>query len=171
MRFDHFSLAKYFMSTFVRPVRAIQLYTILQNDTAAGVFPLLKCEEGSSGSRFEHIVDALPAQTRAFEISLGSDLSSDALAVVCSDESQRLFAHLLDGDRVIAQIFLQSNKDDGYTFAKASSFLDPLEWQRHISIKSFHHTRDGRHRTLCLTLSRESGVSTENPIRMTCALE
>lgn len=101
-------------------------YVFLQNNTATGGFPFLECKKGSSGGGFKHIVDALSAQTRAFQISLGSDFSGNAFAIVGSNESLRFLAHLFNGNRIIPQILFQPNENGGYTFAKTVGLLDPL---------------------------------------------
>lgn len=101
-------------------------HVILQNDTATGSLPLLECKKGSSGGGFKHIVDALSAQTGAFQISLGADFSGNAFAVVSCNKSLGLLAHLFNGNRIISQILFQPNEDGGYTFAKTGSLFDPL---------------------------------------------
>lgn len=101
-------------------------HAVLQNDTAAGSLPLLECKKGSSGGGFKHIVDALSAQTGAFQISLGSDFSGYAFAIVSCNKSLGFLAHLFNGNRIIPQILFQPNEDDGYTFAKTRGLFDPL---------------------------------------------
>lgn len=47
-----------------------------------------------------------------------------------------------------------------------------IHYSSNVSAKRKSYPNDTQYRrTLCLTLSRESGVSTEKPIRITCALE
>jgi hypothetical protein len=85
----------------------------LQDNTAATTLGLFKCQECCSSRSFEYVVNALAAQTRAFEISLGIDLSGSHLAVMWCHESKRLFPHLLNRNRVFSKILLEAHEDNG----------------------------------------------------------
>lgn len=142
-----------------------------QDDAAATALALFERQESGPGCSFKHIIHALAAQARTLQISLGADVSCDGLAVVLRDESHRLFAHLLDSDRVFSQVLLQADEDDGDASAQSGRFLDPLyRVTRQLRVNLQGTAMPGR-RTLCLTLSSESGVSTEKPTRITCAFE
>lgn len=99
---------------------------VLQDHTAATTFALFECQQSSTSSCLENIVNALAAQTGAFEISLCANFSCDRLAVMLGDESQRLLAHFLDRNGVFSKILLQTNKNDRNTSAQSLSFLNPL---------------------------------------------
>lgn len=98
----------------------------LQNHTAAAALAILKRQEGGARGGLENVVDALAAEAGALEVALGTDLPGDDLAVVGGDEAERLFAHLLDGDGVIAEVLFEADEDYGDAGAEVHDFCDPL---------------------------------------------
>lgn len=106
----------------------------LQHDAAATTLTLFESQQSSTSSRLKNIIDALAAQTGAFQISLCANFSCNSLAIVFGDKSHRLLAHFLNRDGVLSKIFLQANEDNGYASAQSLGFLNPLH-QQQVSLK------------------------------------
>lgn len=97
-----------------------------QNNTTAAAFSLLKSQQGRPRSCFKDIVHALAAQTGAFKVFFGANLSGSRLAVMLGYEALGLLAHFFDGDWILTQILFETNKYDWYVGAFFSCFLNPL---------------------------------------------
>ena len=76
---------------------------------------------------------------------------------------ERFLPHLFLRQRIVSEIFFKTNEEDGDVWTSFIRFLDPL--QASISLRRIHIVQ--RERALCFTLSKESGLSTENPIKIT----
>lgn len=53
------------------------------------------------------------------------------------DEAEGLFAHLLDGDGVFAEVLFQADEDDGDVGAETARFFYPLFGGRTVSDMAF----------------------------------
>jgi hypothetical protein len=74
---------------------------------------------------FEDIVDALAREWWTFKVLLRANALADVLAFVSCEEFFGTFAHFFLRDRVVAEILLQANKDDGYARAAFEYFGMP----------------------------------------------
>jgi hypothetical protein len=54
----------------------------LQHDTATAALALFESQQSGTSSRLKNIVDALAAQTGAFQISLCANFSRDSLSIM-----------------------------------------------------------------------------------------
>lgn len=134
---------------------------------AAGGFPLVEGEECGSGGGLKYVVDTFTCQGGALEVFASTNLCPSLVAFFGRNELQRLLTHFFDGQGIFTEIFLKPDEDDWDAGASLVRFFDPLcpnvnDWYCMLGVPR---------RTLCLTLDNESGVSTENPMRRTCAFE
>lgn len=97
-----------------------------QNDAAAASLALLKGQQGGASGGLEDIVDALAAQTGAFEVFPGSNFLGGGIALLVCDKAHRLLSHFLNRYGILAEILLQSDEDDGDAFAESSNLFHPL---------------------------------------------
>lgn len=97
-----------------------------QDHATAVALTLLKSQQGRPRGRLKDIVHTLAAQTGAFKVFSGTDLSGSRLAVMLGYEALRLLAHFFDGDWILAQILLETDKYDWYVGAFFSCLLNPL---------------------------------------------
>lgn len=91
----------------------------LQNDTTATPPPPppISTKQTLPRSSLKHIINALASQTRALQILLSLNSSPHLLPLFRDKEALAAFAHFLLRYRVVSQILLEPDEDDGHAGA------------------------------------------------------
>lgn len=75
----------------------------------------------------KHLADTLVGLGRALEVLVGTNLLADLLTLFRRDRLLARLTQLFNCLRVVAQILLAANQDDGQALAKVQNLGNPLQ--------------------------------------------